>query len=233
MNCVCIHQPDFLPYLGFFHRLLFTDIFIILDDVQFLRKGSGWHNRDKIKTKYGAKWLSLSVMKGKMRQNINEVNLAVNSDWTTTNLNLLKENYIKSPYFNTYFPKIRDIYLTDFVRMMDMNMAFLEFFFELFELRVNKVFSSDLNVDGHKNQRVINLVKAVGSIHYLSGIGARDYLDEEMFADEGITVEWQKFNHPVYPQLHGEFIPNLSCIDLLFNCGPNSKDILWSCKEVK
>jgi hypothetical protein len=172
-------------------------------------------------------------MKGKMRQNINEVNLAVNSDWTTTNLNLLKENYLKSPYFNTYFPKIRDIYLTDFVRMMDMNMAFLEFFFELFELRVNKVFSSDLNVDGHKNQRVINLVKAVGSIHYLSGIGARDYLDEEMFADEGITVEWQKFNHQVYPQLHGEFIPNLSCIDLLFNCGPNSKDILWSCKEVK
>ncbi len=232
MKRVCIHQPDFLPYLGFFHRLLFTDIFIIFDDVQFLRRG--WHHRDKIKTKDGERWLTLSIKKGDYYQKINQVILNEDKDkWTKNHLNLLRVNYCNAPYFNEYFPKIREIYLSDFTKLADINMAFLQFFFELFDLKMKIVFSSELNVDGHSNLKLINLVKAVGSRYYLSGLGAKDYMDKQMFADEGITVEWQEFNHPIYPQLHGEFIPNLSCIDLLFNCGPNSKDILWSCKEAK
>lgn len=232
MKRVCIHQPDFLPYLGFFHRLLFTDIFIILDDVQFLRRG--WHHRDKIKTSHGEKWLTLSIKKGDYYQKINQVILSEDRDmWIANHLNLLKVNYKKATYFDDYFPQIRDIYLSDFNRLIDINMTFLYFFFKLFDLKGNIIFSSELNVEGHNNLKLINLVKAAGSRHYLSGIGAKYYMDEEMFANEGITIEWQKFYHPVYPQLHGEFIPNLSCIDLLFNCGPNSKDVLWSCKNEK
>ena len=234
MKRVCIHQPDFLPYLGFFHRLLFTDIFIILDDVQFLRRGSGWHNRDKIKTMYGERWLTISVKKGNLHRKINQVMINRNQDiWITKNLNLLKESYKKAPYFDEYFPRIRDIYLSGFIKIVDLNMAFLYLFFEVFDLKVNTLFSSDLNVEGSSNQKLINLIKAVGCSHYLSGVGARDYIDEQMFADEGITIEWQQFQHPVYPQLHGEFIPNLSCIDLLFNCGHEAKDILWSCKTTE
>jgi len=233
MKMVCIHQPDFLPYLGFFHRLLSIDTFILLDDVQFLRKGSGWHNRDKIKTKQGEKWLTLSVTKGRLNQKINQVLLSEKNDWITKNLNLLKENYKEASYFDEYFPLIRDIYMGNFDKMIDLNVAFLHFFFDVFNLEMNTIFSSDLHVEGHKNQKIINLLKSVNCNHYLSGVGAKAYLDEQLFENEGIIVEWQDFHHPVYPQLHGEFIPNLSCIDLLFNCGPKSKDILWSCKNKK
>lgn len=232
MKRVCIHQPDFLPHLGFFHRLNLVDIFIILDDVQFLRRG--WHHRDKIKTKYGAKWLTLSISKCDYYQKINQVILSENRNiWITNNLNLLGENYKKAPYFDEYFQQIRDIYLTNFSRMIDLNMTFLYFFLRLLDIEVDIILSSKLNVEGRSNQKLINLVKAMNGTHYLSGIGAQDYLDEQMFADKGIIVEWQNFRHPVYPQLHGEFIPNLSCIDLLFNCGPRSKDIIRPCIEAK
>lgn len=227
MKRVCIHQPDFLPYLGFFDRLLFTDVFIILDDVQFLRRG--WHHRDKIKTKQGESWLTLSIKKGDYYQKINQVLLGEDRDvWVPRNLNLIKENYRDAPYFDNYFSQIKDIYQLPLVKMIDINMEFLKFCFDAFNLQVNKIFSSDLNVEGQNNQKLINLVKAVEGTHYLSGTGARAYLDEGMFAQEGIVVEWQEFKHPIYSQLHGEFIPYLSCIDLLFNCGPQAKDVLRS-----
>jgi hypothetical protein len=228
MKKICIHQPDFLPYLGFFHRLLEIDLFIILDDVQFER--GGWHHRDKIKTKQGEQWLSISIKKGVFPQDINQVELADKSHiWIEKNLNLLIENYNKSQFFDFYFPEIQKIYLTGFQKMTDLNLAFLQFLLEAFDLQVDMVISSSLNTNGHSNQKLINLIKATEGTHYLSGIGARAYLNEEMFAQEKIIVEWQSFSHPIYPQLHGEFIPYLSCIDLLFNCGPKSKDILRLC----
>jgi len=86
---------------------------------------------------------------------------------------------------------------------------------EVFDIRVETLFSSDLKVPGQSNQRLINLLKAVDGTHYLTGTGSRAYLDEQMFAKEGIAVEWQEFQHPIYPQLYGSFIPNLSCLDVL------------------
>lgn len=234
MKRVCIHQPDFLPYLGFFHRLLLVDTFIILDDVQFLRKGSGWHNRDKIKTPHGEKWLTIPVEKGHCDRKINQVILSPDTEhWIPRNLNLLKENYGKAPYFDEYFPSIQEIYLRGFCEMLKLNMAFLSFFWNAFNIHIETVFSSNLNVSGTKNHRLINLIKAVDGEHYVSGMGAKAYLDEQLFVNEHITVEWQQFHHPVYPQLHGKFIPNLSCIDILFNCGAQAQEILWACKEKK
>ncbi len=227
---MCIHQPDFAPYLGFFHRLLFADVLIILDDVQFLRRG--WHHRDKIKTQYGEKWLTLSVKKGDYHQKINEVILSENQEaWISNHLNYLKENYGSAPGFSDYFPRIKDVYQTGFRRLFDINMALLRVLFDVFGLDINIVFSSDLNVEGASNQKLINLMKVVGGTHYLSGTGAEDYLDKRMFEDENIIVEWQQFNHPVYQQLHGEFIPNLSCLDLLFNCGSEAREVLWACRD--
>ncbi len=234
MKRVCIHQPDFLPHLGFFHRLLFADVFIILDDVQFLRKGSGWHNRDKIKTSQGAKWLTVSVQKGHLGRSINEVQLSQPAEnWIVRNLSLINENYCKSPYFDKYILKIETIYRSGVTKLIDLNMAFLRFFFDIFGIHVHTFFASAFHVGGQKNQRLINLVKAVGGTHYLTGTGSKAYLDEDLFAAKGVIVEWQQFEHPIYPQLYGEFMPHLSCIDILFNCGPQSKDILWAYKNEK
>lgn len=131
MKRVCIHQPDFLPYLGFFQRLLISDVFIVHDDVQFMQRG--WHHRDKIKTRHGERWLTLPVKKGHYRRNINQVEISKDDAVRfTKNLNFLKESYSKAFYFDKYFNKIKDIYLSDFIKMIDLNMAFLHFFFELF-----------------------------------------------------------------------------------------------------
>ncbi len=231
MKRVCIHQPDFIPYLGFFHRLLISDLFIVLDDVP-ISKPRGWTHRDKIKTPFGERWLTLPIQKHPL-QKINEVRLGKDGKWEKEHLNLLKEYYQKAPYFDLYFPKVQDIYHTSDDKLSEFNMAFLRLFCELLGLKIETVFSSSLRVPGNKNEKLILLIKAVGGTHYLSGVGAKDYLDEPMFAKEGIAVEWQEFIHPVYPQLHGNFIPNLSTIDLLFNCGPGAKEILQSCLNGK
>jgi len=228
---VCIHQPDFVPYLGFFHRLLFSDIFIIHDDVQFLR--NGWHHRDKIKTKYGVKWLTLSVKKGKVNQEIRNVMLSENIHvWIKKKMNILKDSYGKASYFNDYFPQIEELFFSDVSKLIDLNMKFINFFLDIFDIKVKIIFSSDLNVNGYKTEKIINIMRAINRSHYLSGIGAKAYFDEKMFIKDGLQVKWQHFQHPIYPQLYGDFMPNLSCIDLLFNCGHKSKDILRSCEKM-
>lgn len=233
MKKVCIHQPDFAPYLGFFHRLLLADIYIVLDDIQFI-SGSRecWRNRDKIKTPRGEQWITLSVEKGPLHRNINEVLLSAQNDWIDKNINLLAENYRKAAFYDRYHPDIVGIYRGGHKRMMDLNMAFLKYFFEIFDIRIPMMLSSSLDVGGKRTERVVNLVKKVDGTHYVSGTGAKDYMDENderLFKEAGIVLEWQKFTHPVYPQLHGDFIPYLSCLDVLYNCGPNSREILRSC----
>ena len=227
MKRICIHQPDFVPWLGFFHRLLLCDTYVVLDDVQFLRRG--WHHRDKIKTRQGEAWLSLSIARDDYHQLISQIELSPGLGWIDDHLNLLKENYQFAPCFNKFFPSIEKIYRSGFRKMMEFNMTFLRFFFELFGVRAEIIFSSKLNVPGKSSEKLLNLVNAVGGTRYLSGTGAKAYLDESIFQKAGIPVQWQVFQHPVYPQLHGDFIPGLSCLDILFNCGAESRKVLESC----
>lgn len=228
MKRVCIHQPDFAPWLGFFHRLLTSDVFILLDDAQYVSKGRGWHNRDKIKTPHGERWLTVSVENGPLSRRINEVRLSAQTDWREKNLSLIKENYRRADHFEEFFPVIERLYASDVFRLVDFNVMFIRYFLEVFCIGITTIFASDLKVHECRNERLIQLIKRVEGTNYLSGLGAKAYLDEEMFRQAGIVVEWQDFRHPVYPQLHGEFMPNLSCLDILFNCGPMAREILWS-----
>lgn len=231
MKRVCIHQPDFAPYLGFFYRLLLVDLFIAYDDAQFVK--GGWHHRDKIKTLKGVSWLTLPVHRGPLGRPISEVSLTQNHKEWKRFLNLLKENYGNTKYFDVYFPKLAEICEGRYERMLDLNMALLEYFYEIFEIRVQSIMSSSLNVKGSNNERLVKMIKAVDGTHYLSGTGARAYLDERLFEKSGLVVEWQEYSPPVYPQLFGDFVPDLSCIDVVFNCGPRSAEILRSCLKEK
>jgi hypothetical protein len=224
MKTVCIHQPDFLPYLGFFHRLLTTDHFIYLDDVQFIRRG--WQHRDQIKTRDGVAWLTLSIQKGHYHQQIREVLLSTDDKWVEDNLNLIRQAYAKSKYFNDVFPLVQSIYQAGHARMLDFNLAFLNLAFVLLDINVQTSLSSELNSAASSTRRLVDLVTAVQGKNYLTGNGSRDYLDESLFNKAGINVIWQNFKHPVYPQLHGDFVPMLSCLDLFFNCGSHSGEIL-------
>ncbi len=216
---VVIHQPDFLPYLGFFHRFISADEFIVLDHVQFVNSARGWTHRDKIKTASGEKWLSLSVKKAPRDTSINEIELSSSVDWATNNLNLIKQNYGNAPFFDEIFPLIITLYDKPPQLMVDFNLRSIELLMDLLNVRLPWVRSSALYPTGNSNDLLIDLLGKVGATHYLSGNGARNYMQPEKFYQANIQIMWQQFLHPVYPQQFGTFVPYLSSLDLLFNCG--------------
>lgn len=226
VTTICIHQPDFAPYLGFFQRLLMSNHFILLDDVQFIRRG--WQHRDRIKGRNGSVWLTLSLRKGDFHQCINEVELSSDPKWIEDNLNLLRECYDKAECFREVFPRVEAIYRAGHRRMIDFNCALLDLAMDYFDISIPMSQASSYGIKGTSSARLLALVKATKGDAYLTGIGAHDYLDEDMFRSVGIQVRWQNFKHPVYPQLHGNFEPMLSCLDVLFNCGRDSAGILRS-----
>ena len=216
---VVIHQPDFLPYLGFFDRLLKADIYVVFDNVQYVRSSRGWTSRDKIKTRNGEKWLTVSTQKAARDTLIKDILLSDNDYWKTDNLNLIRENYKKCKYYSEIMPYIEDLYSKKFTRMMDFNLESIKMIMNLLNIEIDIVMGSELNPMGKSNELIVDIMKRLNCSKYLSGIGARDYYNPKIYDEAGVEVIWQEFNHPVYPQQFGEFIPYLSSIDLLFNCG--------------
>lgn len=215
-----IHQPDFLPHLGFFDRLLNADVFVFLDNAQYVDSTSrSWTHRDKIKTPNGAKWISLSVRSAPRYTPIYEIELSDHVDWRTNHINLLRENYRKSPYFAEIFPEIEQLYACSSTKLSDFNRISIELLMRLFDIRVETVVATSLSPEGKSNELLVDILKKIGADRYLSGPGARAYFRPEPFAAAGIEVLWQDFRHPIYTQLHGDFVPYLSSIDLLLNCG--------------
>ncbi|MFC3678324.1 WbqC family protein [Ferrovibrio xuzhouensis] len=229
---VVIHQPDFAPYLGFFHRFLHADLYVVLDHVQFVTNTSrSWTHRDKIRAATGEKWLTLGVKKPPLGTPINQVALAGDATWVANNLGLLRENYSRATGWSEVMPIIEDLYQNPPASMQMFNMRWLERLADLLEVRIPFVLSSSLLPQGQKNEMLVDLLQKVGATHYLSGTGARAYMDTEVFTRAGIEVVWQQFEHPVYPQQYEPFIPYLSILDVLFNCGvAGTRALLRSCR---
>jgi hypothetical protein len=227
---VVIHQPDFLSYLGFFHRLLHADQFVVLDHVQYVTGTSrSWMNRDKIKSSNGAVWLTVSVNKCPRDTPINHVKLSDKVPWRKNNLNLLKQHYAKSLFFSEVHPYVEMLYAAECDTLAEFNMRSIQMLCDLLDIEIDMVFSSDLDCHGRKNELLVNILTKVGASHYLSGLGAKDYFDSNPFDQCEIDVVWQAFSHPVYPQVHGGFIAGLSTIDMLYNCGiEKSNELLRS-----
>lgn len=228
-----IHQPDFLPYLGFFQRLLLADLWVVLDNVQFLRGSKRWHNRDKIKTAHGEQWLTVGVQKSPQDVPINQVLLAP-TDWRQRSLNLIAESYRKAPHFDEIYPHVEDLYAFDCHKLVDFNMHSIDMLAKLLDIDIERKLSSSLALSGKANELLVDILEKVGSKRYLSGVGAKAYFDPAPFERSGIEVVWQEFEHPQYPQMHGEFIPYLSTIDLLFNCGAlKAREVLRASVKTK
>lgn len=219
-----IHQPNFIPWIGYFHKILKSDIFIFLDHVEYTKRS--FINRNRIKGPNGATWLTVPVsVHGKLP--IYKVKINNDLDWKRKHLGTLKAFYGKSTYFEEIYPALEDIYERDWVYLADLNKMIIKKISSMLDLQVNFVNSRELHPVRKKMDLIIELCKKVGADTYFSGKGAMKYQDPRAFEKEGIKLVYQEFEHPVYPQRFGDFIPNLSIIDLLFNVGiEGAKEIL-------
>jgi hypothetical protein len=216
---VVIHQPDFSPYLGFFHRFLEADLYVVLDHVQFVYGSRAWTHRDKIKTPAGEKWLTLSVKKSPRGTAINEIEISQDKNWREDNIQLIYTNYKDAKFYSEILSEVEKLYSYTGNSLLEFNMNSIELLMDLLDVRIPLIYASSLEPEGHKNQLLIDLLRKVDATHYLSGVGAKDYFDANLFIESGIEIIWQNFTHPIYPQLHNDYIPYLSSFDVLFNCG--------------
>jgi hypothetical protein len=229
---VAAHQPIFMPWLGYLDKMHQADLFIIMDDVQFARRD--YQNRTRIRLGDMAHWLTVPVQQHSQQEIINEKLIdypAIQSDsgWMRGIGKTLDQAYRRAPFFAEYGPVLQEILDFRWPRLLDLNLALLAVLRDAYGIRTPLVFSSDLNVGGSKSSLILNLCKAVGADSYLAGMGgSRYYLDRPVFAERGVEIVWQEFQHPVYPQCgKADFLPGLSAIDLLFNQGPESRVWLW------
>jgi hypothetical protein len=225
MTIAVIHQPQYLPYLGFFHKLYQGDIYVVMDDVEFLRRGL--QHRNKIKSQHGEQWLTVPVLH-RQNQWISDVKIDPEKRWAHQQWQSLKTNYSRAPYFAQYASGIEDILNQEWHRICDLNMAMMQWVMDVLMIKKPVVYMSSLEAEGSKTERLINLCKAVGADTYLSGLGGRAYMDLAAFEAAGLKVLWQEFTPPTYPQMFPNvgFIPNLSIVDALFCCGPATRNFL-------
>jgi hypothetical protein len=226
------HQPVYLPWLGLFHKIALADKFVFFNEVQYLPKD--WMNRNKIKTPVGEIWLTVPVLrKGYLDMNTSEIEINNDTDWKRKHLKSILINYKKAPYFENYFSFFEETYSKDWHYLADLNEYMLRWFLKQLGINIDFVKASDSKFQGTKSDLVLDMCKQIGADLYIFGSLGKEYAKVEDFKEHGVRVIFQEYKHPVYPQMHGNFIPNLSVIDLLFNCGPNSLDIIMSNNMIK
>lgn len=220
-NVIAIHQPNFLPWLGYFHKMIHSDVFVFFDDVQFPR-GKSFCSRVLIKSPSGEQWLTIPVAGKGDKSLINQVEVNGNA-WIKKTLKSLIFNYQKAPFFKELYPGLEQIFKKEQPLLSELNIELIRFIIEYLESDTRLLRSSEI-YEGNElpsDEKIIYLLKELNASHYISGSGAgsRRHIDENEFSSNNIQLVWQHFRHPEYPQLFGEFLPNLSIIDLLFNCG--------------
>jgi WbqC-like protein len=225
---VAIHQPHYLPWLGYLHRMAQVDLFILLDHVQFERRNH--QNRNRIRLDGEAFWLTVPVVQRSQKERIVEklVDNASPRSWGPVHFSTLRHAYREAEHFGSYADALRKILDARWERLTDLNRAMLDLLRDAFDIRTPLARSSELGVDGAKSDLILNLCRAAGADTLLAGFGgSRAYLDAEGFAREGVRIRWHDFKHPTYKQCGAQpFLPGLAAIDLLFNCGPQSRAIL-------
>ena len=220
-------QPVYLPWIGLFHKIALADKFVFFNEVQYLPKD--WMNRNKIKTAAGEIWLTVPVLrKGYRERKTSEIEINNSTNWQKKHLKSILLNYKKAPYFDNYASFFEDVYNKKWRYLSDLNEYMLRWFIEQLNIKVEFLKASDFNFHGTKSDLVLDMCKQLGADAYIFGALGRDYANADDFAKAGITVFFQDYKHPTYPQIQGDFVSHLSIIDLLFNCGPKSYDIIMS-----
>ena len=222
---VAILQPSYLPWLGFFEQMHRSDQFILYDDVQFTRRD--WRNRNRVRVLEGSVWLTVPVIqKNKYDQSLLETKIDNSTSWKRKHLETIRCHYSKTPFFDMYFPWCEKVFNSDWNFLLDLSLETIQYLKGELKINTPLLRSSELGDSGNKTERLISICKQLGATQYLSGDSARNYISEKDFSDQGIELEYQEYQHPEYPQRYKGFVPFLSTIDLLFNCGDKSMEFL-------
>jgi len=221
---VGIHQLHYLPWLRYFDKIARCDVFVVLDNIQYNK--NGWQNRNKIKSPGGPLLLTVPVIE-RFGQNLNEVRVNNTAQWRRKHWRSISQCYAKAPFFRDYAGFLEAAYAREWEFLNDINRHMLTYFVDKLGIETRIVYASEINAPGVATERLVNLITAVGGDRYYSGAYALEaYLDIEALTRAGIRLELQEWRAPVYPQLDGDFVPDLSILDLLLNCGPESLRVL-------
>lgn len=227
---IAVMQPTYLPWMGYFALLDSVDIFVYYDDVQF--SVQSWQQRNRIKTDKGSCWLTIPIVRSE-NQKICDVGINYGTDWRRKHWQTIKQAYSKAPFFDIYAPYIEELYTIKWYLLSDYCMYISGILAMGLEIKMPQIYtSSELFSEGAKTDRLISLLKNLKATEYISGLAAKKYIEPEKFEKAGIKLTWFEYNHPVYPQIRGEFIPYLSVLDLLFNTGEEAiKYIRQGCEK--
>lgn len=221
-----ISQPYFAPFPGFFYKVQLADVLVVLDTVQF-PQGTTWTSRNRFKNDQGILWLTVPVWKkGLGRQAINEVQICYAERWTQKHLASLKSAYGHAPYFAEHLPFVEKVWEGRFAKLFDMNLEILYYLLQQLGIETKIVLLSELGIQVRGGQLPVEICRRLGAAVFLVQKAAAKYLQGDLFAQAGIEVSYCKYPELVYPQLWGNFLPNLSTFDLIFNCGPKARELL-------
>lgn len=220
---VSAHQPAFLPWLGYFDRIARSDVFVFLDDVQFEK--NSFTNRNRIKTDKGLAWLTIPVKhKGHISRTMLSTEISDESPWRRKHLGTIAQAYRQAAHFQETFSRLENAYKIEESNLAALCHAQLTLWLAALAIPTRVVRMSELGLSEKKSDLVLELCKSLDATKYISGALGRNYLELEKFAAASIAVEFQDYAHPVYRQLHGAFVPNLSIVDAWMNVGTKTAD---------
>lgn len=219
-----IHQPQYFPYPGFFHKLSMVDVYVIMDDVQYDKR---FTNRNKIIATSGWMWITVPI--NKAHKFLYNMNVGINNalPWRETHWKSIYQSYANAKYFNLYKDYLQKIYQKEWDLLFDLDFQTLKKTIDWLGLKIEVVRESELNVKGTSTERLVNACKAIGADTYVSGRGGKNYINEKLFEKNNIEFEYQNYSAVPYRQKLSEtFIPDLSILDLLVNVGPDSMNLI-------
>lgn len=221
-----IHQPQYLPWIHYFEKIQKCDIFILLDNVNYQK--NGLQNRNQIKGINGKKWLTVPV-EHKLGQKINHTKVVNNTNWKKKHLLTLDQFYNNSNYYKYYRSDLIEIYEKDWIFLNDINCNFISKIMNWLNITTPIYKSSNLNLEGSSTDLIIKICKEFNADHYISGLGAKNYLNEDKFREHDIELIYlENKTVKAYKQLYSEsgFFNDLSSLDIIFNCGNEWKNFL-------
>lgn len=221
---VAMHQLHYLPWLRYFEKIARADVFVVLDNIQFNK--NGWQNRNRIKSASGAMLLTVPVQQ-KFAQRLDEVRINNNLPWRRKHWHAIAQHYAHAPYFREQAPFLESVYTQEWEVLNELNKAMFDYFLSSLDIKTHIVYSTDIPTTTTASERLLEIMRAVdGDAYYTGAYATQTYLDAALFEKAGIRLVIQDWKAPRYPQLHGDFVPDLSILDLLLHCGPESLKIL-------